>query len=49
MNIPTKFKEYIWLVNTIHQTGRITFADINKQWIKIHYLHRKSNVELNRR
>ena len=33
MTAYTKFKEYIWLVNTIHQAGRITFADINKRWL----------------
>lgn len=34
MKIPTLFKEYIWLVETIQQAGRITFAEINKRWIK---------------
>ena len=34
MTAYTKFKEYIWLVNTIHQAKRITFADINNRWIK---------------
>ncbi|MBQ9667569.1 MAG: WYL domain-containing protein [Prevotella sp.] len=29
-----KFKEYIWLVNTIYQAKAITFAEINEQWIK---------------
>lgn len=33
MTAYTKFKEYIWLVNTIHQAKRITFAEINKQWL----------------
>lgn len=27
------FQEYVWLVNTIHQAGRISFEDINKRWI----------------
>jgi hypothetical protein len=34
MTVYTKFKEYIWLVNTIHQAGRITFAEINERWLK---------------
>lgn len=34
MNIPTKFKEYIWLVNTIRKARRITFAEINEQWLE---------------
>ena len=34
MTVYTKFKEYIWLVNTIHHAGRITFAEINERWLK---------------
>ena len=34
MTTSTLFKEYIWLVNTIHQAGNITFHDINKKWLK---------------
>ncbi len=34
MNIPTKFKEYIWLVNTIRRARRITFAEINEKWLQ---------------
>jgi len=34
MTAYTKFKEYIWLVNTIHQARRITLAEINKRWLK---------------
>ena len=34
MTAYTKFKEYIWLVYTIHQAKRITFAEINKRWLK---------------
>ena len=34
MTTPTLFKEYIWLVNTIYQAGRITLNDINKKWMK---------------
>ena len=34
MTTPIIFKEYIWLVNTIHQTRNITLNDINKKWLK---------------
>ncbi len=34
MKIPTKFKEYIWLVNTIRKARRITFAEINDKWLE---------------
>lgn len=34
MRIPTLFKEYIWLIETIHQAGKITFAEINEKWRK---------------
>ena len=34
MNIPTQFKEYIWLVNTIRRARRITFAEINERWLE---------------
>ena len=30
MKIPAKFKEYIWLVNTIRQARRITFEEIKE-------------------
>lgn len=33
MNIPAKFKEYIWLVNTIRRARRITFAEIQRKWL----------------
>ena len=29
-----KFKEYIWLVNTIYNAKAITFAEINERWLK---------------
>lgn len=32
MKIPTLFKEYIWLIETINRAGKITFAEINKKW-----------------
>ena len=34
MRTPTLFKEYIWLVNTIHSAKRISFADINERWLR---------------
>ena len=34
MNTYTKFKEYIWLVNTIYQARSITFAEINEKWLQ---------------
>ena len=34
MKIPTKFREYIWLVNTIRKAGRITFAQIQEKWLE---------------
>lgn len=33
MSVPTLFKEYIWLVNTIKNARRITFAEIRDKWI----------------
>lgn len=32
MKIPILFKEYIWLIETIYQAGKITFAEINQKW-----------------
>ena len=34
MNLPEKFKEYIWLVNTIsrHPEG-MTLEEINREWV----------------
>lgn len=32
MKIPTLFKEYIWLIETINQAGKISFAEINERW-----------------
>ena len=34
MKTPALFKEYIWLVNTIHRARRITFAEINEKWLQ---------------
>lgn len=33
MKVPLLFKEYIWLVNTIYQAGKISFAKINEKWL----------------
>lgn len=32
MKIPTLFKQYIWLIETINRAGKITLAEINEQW-----------------
>ena len=34
MKIPNKFKEYIWLLNTIRKARKISLADINRKWIQ---------------
>ena len=34
MTVYTKFKEYIWLVNTIYQARSITLAEINEKWLQ---------------
>lgn len=34
MNVQTKFKEYIWLVNTIRKSRRITLSEINEKWVE---------------
>lgn len=34
MKTSDKFKEYIWLVGTIHKAGRITFAEIQQKWLR---------------
>lgn len=34
MDTYTKFKEYIWLVNTIYQARSITLAEINEKWLQ---------------
>lgn len=33
MTVPTLFREYIWLVNTIRRNKRISFAEINEKWL----------------
>ncbi len=34
MKTPAKFKEYIWLINTIRRAKRITLAEINEKWLE---------------
>ena len=34
MKTAFKFKEYIWLVETIHKARRITFAEIQEKWLR---------------
>ena len=34
MKTPAKFKEYIWLVNTIRKARKITFAEIQAKWLQ---------------
>ena len=34
MKIPSLFKEYIWLIETINRAGKISFAEINKRWVR---------------
>lgn len=33
MKTSVKFKEYIWLVNTIRKAEKITFAELQKKWL----------------
>lgn len=34
MKTPAKFKEYIWLVNTISRARKISFAEIQEKWLE---------------
>lgn len=34
MTTYTKFKEYIWLVNTIYHAKAIALAEINEKWLQ---------------
>lgn len=34
MKTSTKFKEYIWLVNTIRRAGKISFTDLQAKWLE---------------
>ena len=33
MRPATIFREYIWLVSTIRQAGKITFSALNDKWV----------------
>jgi hypothetical protein len=28
------FNRYIWLIDTIHRSGKITFEDLNTKWLQ---------------
>ena len=34
MTTPILFKEYIWLVETIHKAKKITLAELNERWLE---------------
>lgn len=34
MKIPALFKEYIWLVNTIHHARKISLTELNDKWVE---------------
>lgn len=34
MKVPAKFREYIWLVETISKAKRITLQEINERWLR---------------
>jgi hypothetical protein len=34
MKVAGIFRQYIWLVNTIHRARRITLSEINERWVK---------------
>ena len=34
MKPATLFKEYIWLIGTIHRHQRLTFEELNYHWVK---------------
>lgn len=45
MKIPILFKQYIWLIETIYEAGKITFAEINEKWLRT---EESDGVELSR-
>lgn len=45
MKIPILFKQYIWLIETIYEAGKITFAEINEKWLRT---EESEGVELSR-
>lgn len=34
MKVPSLFKEYIWLVNTIYRARAISFCELNERWVQ---------------
>ena len=34
MTVPELFKEYIWLIETLSQYGKLTFAELNDLWLR---------------
>lgn len=45
MKIPILFKQYIWLIETIYEAGKITFAEINEKWLRT---EESEGIELSR-
>ena len=48
MTTPILFKEYIWLVETIHKAGKITLAELNERWLDTDSLHAEFEANLRR-
>jgi len=48
MTTPILFKEYIWLVETIHKAGKITLAELNRRWLETESLHAEFSSNLRR-
>jgi hypothetical protein len=42
MTTPILFKEYIWLVETIHKARKITLAELNRRWLEIPQMEGKT-------
>ena len=40
------FSRYVWLLETIHRAGKITFEEINARWLRSHHLPRRKNRKL---
>ena len=34
MTIPSIFREYLWLIKTIQNAGRISLREINQKWLE---------------
>ena len=48
MTTPILFKEYIWLVETIHRARKITLAELNRRWLDTDSLHAEFEANLRR-